>query len=146
MMVHLKKTDARAKLPTRATSGSAGFDLYALLEEELMIYPNQPVGIHTGIALSMPNHQMVGLIYPRSGLATKFGLIPSNCVGVIDSDYRGELMVSLTNLSKTAYCLKPFERIAQLIFTPVLLPELSEVEELDATERGEGGFGSTGQQ
>ena len=146
MIVHLKKTDARAKIPERATSGSAGFDLFALLDKELMVYPHQPVKIHTGIALSMPDNQMVGLVYPRSGLASKFGLIPSNCVGVIDSDYRGEIMVSLTNLSQTAYCLKPFERIAQLVFAPVILPELSETDNLDDTDRGTGGVGSTGQQ
>jgi len=103
-----------------------------------------PVKIRTGVAISMPSREMVGLIYPRSGLASKFGLIPSNCVGVIDSDYRGELIVSLTNLSRNAYILKPFERVAQLVFAPVLLPEFREVETLSETERGSGGFGSTG--
>lgn len=131
-------------LPKRATEGSAGYDLFALLDEEVLIYPGAPVRIHTGISIAMPDSGMVGLVYPRSGLASKFGLIPSNCVGVIDSDYRGEIMVSLTNLSRTAYALKPFERIAQLVFAPVLLPEFREVEALDETDRGAGGFGSTG--
>ena len=110
MIVHLKKTDARAKIPERATSGSAGFDLFALLDKELMVYPHQPVKIHTGIALSMPDNQMVGLVYPRSGLASKFGLIPSNCVGVIDSDYRGEIMVSLMKdtISSSSQTISPF--------------------------------------
>ncbi len=144
MIVEIKKTDNRAMLPKRATEGSAGYDLFALLDEEVLIYPGAPVRIHTGISIAMPDSGMVGLVYPRSGLASKFGLIPSNCVGVIDSDYRGEIMVSLTNLSRTAYALKPFERIAQLVFAPVLLPEFREVEALDETDRGAGGFGSTG--
>ena len=144
MIVEIKKTDERAMLPKRATEGSAGYDLFALLAEEVTIYPGAPVRIHTGISIAMPDNQMVGLVYPRSGLASKFGLIPSNCVGVIDSDYRGEIMVSLTNLSRTAYVLKPYERIAQLVFAPVLLPEFREVEALDETDRGAGGFGSTG--
>ena len=144
MIVEIKKTDNRAMLPKRATEGRAGYDLFALLDEEVLIYPGAPVRIHTGISIAMPDSGMVGLVYPRSGLASKFGLIPSNCVGVIDSDYRGEIMVSLTNLSRTAYALKPFERIAQLVFTPVLLPEFREVEALDETDRGAGGFGSTG--
>lgn len=92
----------------------------------------------------MPKQEMVGLVYPRSGLASKFGLIPSNCVGVIDSDYRGEIMVSITNLSQSVYCMKPFERIAQLVFAPVFLPDLEETDTLSETERGMGGFGSTG--
>lgn len=144
MIVEIKKTDNRAMLPKRATEGSAGYDLFALLDEEVLIYPGAPVRIHTGISIAMPDNGMVGLVYPRSGLASKFGLIPSNCVGVVDSDYRGEIMVSLTNLSRTAYALKPFERIAQLVFAPVLLPEFREVEALDETDRGAGGFGSTG--
>jgi len=144
MTVEIKKLDPRAMLPKRATEGSAGYDLFALLEEETPIYPGLPVKIRTGVAISMPSREMVGLIYPRSGLASKFGLIPSNCVGVIDSDYRGELIVSLTNLSRNAYILKPFERVAQLVFAPVLLPEFREVETLSETERGSGGFGSTG--
>ena len=144
MTVQIKKVDERAKLPVRATVGSAGYDLFALLDEERLIYPGQPIRIHTGIAISMPKQEMVGLVYPRSGLASKFGLIPSNCVGVIDSDYRGEIMVSITNLSQSVYCMKPFERIAQLVFAPVFLPDLEETDTLSETERGMGGFGSTG--
>lgn len=144
MTVQIKKVDERAKLPVRATEGSAGYDLFALLDEERLIYPGQPIRIHTGIAISMPKQEMVGLVYPRSGLASKFGLIPSNCVGVIDSDYRGEIMVSITNLSQSVYCMKPFERIAQLVFAPVFLPDLEETDTLTETERGTGGFGSTG--
>ncbi len=145
MTVQIKKTDERAMLPKRATEGSAGYDLFALTDEEIPVYPNQPIRIRTGIAVSMPSRDMVGLVYPRSGLASKFGLIPSNCVGVIDSDYRGEIMVSLTNLSQTIYLLKPFERIAQLVFAPIILPDFEEVDQLQETERGSGGFGSTGQ-
>ena len=144
MTVKIKRMDSRAVLPKRATQGSAGYDLCALLDQDTLIYPNQPIKIHTGIALSMPDNTMVGLVYPRSGLASKFGLIPSNCVGVIDSDYRGELMVSITNLSQNVYVMKPGERIAQLVFAPVLLPDFEETEQLEETERGAGGFGSTG--
>lgn len=144
MTIQIKKIDERAILPKRATEGSAGYDLFALLDQETPIYPGMPIKIRTGIAMSMPEREMVGLVYPRSGLASKFGLIPSNCVGVIDSDYRGEIMVSLTNLSRNVYQLKPFERIAQLVFAPVLLPAFEEVEELPESDRGSGGFGSTG--
>ena len=144
MVVYLKKTDVRAKVPERATSGSAGFDLFALLDKDLMVYPHQPVKIHTGIALSMPNNQMVGLIYPRSGLASKFGLIPSNCVGVIDSDYRGELRVPMVNLSDTPYTIQPGERVAQLCIAPVWQAAFTPADALSDTDRGAGGFGSTG--
>ncbi len=145
MTVQIKKTDPRALLPKQATEGSAGYDLFALLERDTPVYPGMPIRIRTGISLAMPSREMVGLVYPRSGLATKFGLIPANCVGVIDSDYRGEVMVSLTNLSQDIYILKPFERIAQLVFAPIYLPQFEQVEELGETDRGNGGFGSTGQ-
>ena len=109
-----------------------------------MIGPGERVRIGTGIALSIPSPGLAAFVYARSGLATKYGIIPANCVGVIDSDYRGEILVTLTNIGKEPYTVAPFERIAQMILAPVCLPELREVAELDPTERGAGGFGSTG--
>ena len=144
MVLEFQKTDPRAKTPFRATEGSAGYDLYALLYEPAEIVPGERVRIGTGIALSIPSPEFAAFVYARSGLATKHGLIPANCVGVIDSDYRGEILVTLTNIGKEPYTVVPFERIAQMILAPICLPELRQVAELDATERGAGGFGSTG--
>lgn len=144
MVLEFQKTDPRAKTPLRATEGSAGYDLYALLDEPAEIGPGERVRIGTGIALSIPSPEFAAFVYARSGLAAKYGIIPANCVGVIDSDYRGEILVTLTNVGKEPYTVAPFERIAQMVLAPVCLPELREVTELDATERGAGGFGSTG--
>jgi dUTP pyrophosphatase len=144
MILEFQRTDPRAKIPLRATEGSAGYDLYALLDEPAVIRPGERVRIGTGIALSIPSPEFAVFVYARSGLATKQGIIPANCVGVIDSDYRGEILVTLTNMGKEPYTVTPFERIAQMILAPVCLPELREVAELDATGRGAGGFGSTG--
>ena len=132
-------------LPSRATAGSAGWDLYACLEEELTVAPRQLVTIPTGIAMALPGPEYVGLIFARSGLGVKHGISLSNGVGVIDSDYRGELLVGLTNLSDVPYTIKPGDRIAQLVVMPVALPQVELVAELDQTHRGDGGFGSTGQ-
>jgi dUTP pyrophosphatase len=140
----IKKLHKNAITPTRATSGSCGFDLYALTDEPIIIMPSQRELIHTGIAIALEDYHTVALIYARSGIATKFGIIPANCVGVIDADYRGEIMVTLTNLSEIPYTINPKDRIAQMVISPVLLPELIEVEDLGDTSRGKSGFGSTG--
>ena len=131
--------------PGRATEGSAGMDLCACIEEDRIIAPRQLVKIPTGIAIALPGPEYVALVYARSGLGIKHGVSLSNGVGVIDSDYRGEIMVGLTNLSDKLYTIHPGDRIAQLVVTPVVLPELERVEALDETGRGTGGFGSTGQ-
>ena len=139
------KVGKEIPFPTRATEGSAGLDLRACLEEPVTIAPRQLVTIPTGVAMALPGQEYVGLIFARSGLGVKHGISLSNGVGVIDSDYRGELMVALTNLSDTPYTIQPGDRIAQLVVTPVALPPVEIVTELDGTGRGTGGFGSTGQ-
>ena len=131
--------------PQRATTGSAGMDLAACMDEKITIAPRKLVKIPTGIAIALPGPEYVALVYARSGLGIKHGIALSNGVGVIDSDYRGEIQVGLTNLSDKPYTIHPGDRIAQLVVTPVVLPQLEWVEELDDTERGTGGFGSTGQ-
>ena len=141
MKIRIKKLDERATLPTYGTEYSAGADLYNL-HESVEIAPHATVLIHTGIAAEIPEGYC-GLIFARSGLATKRGLAPANKVGVIDADYRGEIMVSLVNLSDTPYTVANGERIAQLMFLPVIKGEFSEGE-LSDTKRGGGGFGSTG--
>lgn len=142
-LLKIKKVSATATIPTRATDGSAGFDLYADLEKQVTIKPNETKKIKTGIAIAIGNTHAVGLVYSRSGLSTNHGITLANCVGVVDSDYRGEIMVALVNQGESAYTIKPSERIAQLVLTPIFIPQLQEVEELDETLRGEGGFGST---
>lgn len=132
-----------AKLPTYGTLEAAGADLYACLEETVTISPGETVFIPTGIALEVPKG-CAGLIYARSSMGTKRGLAPANKVGVIDSDYRGEIKVVLLNHSQSAQTVEHGERIAQLLITPVFTPGFVQVEELDNTARGTGGFGSTG--
>ena len=143
MQLKIKKLRPEAVLPKRATPESAGLDLCACLEQDLTIEPFQLVRVPTGLAIAL-EPGTVGLVYARSGLASKFGVTLSNCVGVIDSDYRWELQVAMTNHSKPPYTIRPGDRIAQLVVSPVFLPEVEEVPELDETERGAGGFGSTG--
>ena len=133
-----------AKLPTFGSAEAAGADLYACLEEEIHIDPGETAFIPTGLAMELPRG-FVGLIYARSGLACKHGLAPANKVGVIDSDYRGEFIVALYNHGKERRTVSHGERIAQLVVTPVLFPSYLEVQELNDTQRGKGGFGSTGQ-
>ncbi|WP_297200760.1 dUTP diphosphatase [uncultured Flavonifractor sp.] len=130
--------------PSRATEGSAGLDLAACIDRDVTIAPRQLVCIPTGVAIALPGPEYVALVFARSGLGIKHGIALSNGVGVIDSDYRGELQVGLTNLSDTPYTIRPGDRIAQLVVTPVVLPQVEIVEELEDTGRGTGGFGSTG--
>ncbi len=132
-----------ANLPTYGSAEAAGADLYACLPEPVTIEPGETAFIPTGIAMEVPK-SCAGLIYARSGLACKKGLAPANKVGVIDSDYRGEIMVALHNHGKTAQTVAHGERIAQMVITPVLTPAYRTAESLDDTDRGEGGFGSTG--
>lgn len=131
-------------LPHRATNGAAGFDLFAALHAPVKITPHGLVSIPTGIAIQLPDDGYAAFVYARSGLAVRHGIALSNGVGVIDSDYTGEVIVGLCNLSDRAYVVMPGERIAQLVVSPVCAPALVEVEELGQTERAESGFGSTG--
>lgn len=141
--VRVKKLRQQAKLPTYGSAQAAGADLHACLEEPITIEPGETVFIPTGIALEIPEHH-AGLVYARSSLGTRRGLAPANKVGVIDSDYRGEVFVVLYNHGKTAQTIAHGERIAQLVITPVLQPAFVEADVLEQTHRGEGGFGSTG--
>ena len=141
--VHVKKLNPNAVLPTYGSAEAAGADLYACLEQSVIIEPGESGWIPTGIALEVPKG-CAGLIYARSGLACKKGLAPANKVGVIDSDYRGQVIVVLHNHGTEAQTVEHGERIAQLVITPVLTPAYEEVKELSSSERGTGGFGSTG--
>lgn len=144
MTVHFKKLDKNAHAPTYGSDFAAGADLYALTNGETVTFaPGETKLIHTGIAMEIPTGY-AGLIYARSGIATKRGLAPANKVGVIDSDYRGELMVSLHNHSNAPQEIADGERIAQLVIAPFLTAEFSECDDLTDTARGAGGFGSTG--
>ena len=142
VLLRIKKLDERAIIPTYGTEDSAGADLYALLDSELTIEPGEMQMISTGLSMAIPSGY-VGLIYARSSLGSKKGLAPANKVGVIDADYRGEVKVPLFNHSKIAQTISPNERIAQIVFTPYLKVNFEETDELDNTERGNGGFGST---
>ena len=144
MIVKVKKLDERATLPTYGSAYAAGADLYALVEgESLAIAAGETVLVRTGLSVEIPEGY-VGLIYARSGLATKKGLAPANKVGVIDSDYRGEVKVALFNQSGKEQTVLAGERVAQLVIAPYLAVEYREADELSDTARGEGGFGSTG--
>ena len=141
--VNIKKLNENATVPTYGSQFSAGADLYACNEEPIVIKPHQTVLVKTGIALEIPEGY-AGLIYARSGIASKRGLAPANKVGVVDSDYRGEVMVALHNHSSIVQEIEPNERIAQVVVTPFLKVDFCEADELTDTARGEGGFGSTG--
>lgn len=141
--IRIKRLRDGAQIPTYGTEFSAGADLYACLEETVIIAPGETVKIPTGIALELPMGT-AGLVFARSSLGTKRGLAPANKVGVIDSDYRGELMVMLHNHGKDAQQIAHGERVAQLLIVPVFTPGFVEAEELSDTVRGAGGFGSTG--
>lgn len=131
--------------PFYATEGAACMDLHACLDTAVVIAPGETKVIPTGIAIALPSAEYVALIYGRSGLGIKHGIAPGNCVGVIDSDYRGELMVGLHNSGGESYTVQPCDRIAQLMVSPVIRPNLQWVGELGHSARGAGGFGSTGQ-
>ena len=141
--VEIKKINENAIVPTYGTEFSAGADLYALIDGFVTIEPGETKMIGTGLAFAIPEG-LVGLIFARSGLASKKGLAPANKVGVIDSDYRGEVRVVLHNHGNVAQTIENGERIAQMAFVPYYAAEFSVVDELSATLRGEGGFGSTG--
>lgn len=143
MKVKIKKINDGATVPTYGSIYSAGADLYACLESDVTVAPHATVMIPTGLAMELPVGY-AGLIYARSGLASKKGLAPANKVGVVDSDYRGEVMVALHNHSERAQTVSNGERIAQMVITPYLAANFVVAEELSSTVRGEGGFGSTG--
>lgn len=143
-VLKIKKLNNNATVPNRATKGSAGMDLYACIDSDIVISPQERVLIPTGIAIELENSDYVAYIYARSGLSIKYGITLSNCVGVIDSDYRGEIKVGLINLSDKPYTITSNERIAQMVISKVDQPQVICVDELADTQRGEGGFGSTG--
>ncbi|MDO4841718.1 MAG: dUTP diphosphatase [Phoenicibacter congonensis] len=145
MKINIKKLRDNAVIPARGSDSAAGCDLYACLNHRggFTIQPNQTVKVNTGIAVEIPDGYF-GAIFARSGLATNKGLRPANCVGVVDSDYRGEIIVALHNDTDAKQTFGDGERIAQLVIIPYLPVEFNEVDELDETVRGAGGFGSTG--
>lgn len=143
MLIQIKKLDDKAIIPTRGSQHAAGYDLYACAEEDVIIPPHSTVKVGTGIAMAIPEGYF-GAVYARSGLSSKQGLRPANCVGVVDSDYRGEIIVALHNDTDADETIDKNERIAQLVVMPFLSVEFQEAEALNATERGSGGFGSTG--
>lgn len=143
MKLFFKKIDPRATVPTYGSELAAGADLRAILDEPIIIKPGETVFLHTGLAIALPEGY-VGLIYARSGIACKRGLAPANKTGVVDADFRGEIMVALHNHGTSEQTVEPNERIAQLVITPFLHCEYEEVNDLDDTSRGNGGFGSTG--
>ncbi len=150
MKVQVKLLDPRLgkewPLPSYATAGSAGLDLRACLDEAIEIEPGQTVLVKTGMAIYIHDVNFAGLILPRSGLGHKHGIVLGNLVGLIDSDYQGELMVSVWNRCQTTFRLEPGERLAQYVLVPVVQAEFEQVEEFEETLRGAGGFGHTGKQ
>jgi len=143
MTLYVRRIHPHAVLPARATEQSAGFDLCACIREPMTIAAGRTGLVPTGLAFALPEGS-AGLIYARSGLGVRHGLAPANAVGVIDADYRGEVIVGLHNHSDTDYTIKPGERIAQLVVAPVWAPIVEECAVLPETDRGERGFGSTG--
>ncbi len=133
-----------AKEPKYATPGSAGLDLSACISEDIVVKPGEIVMVKTGIAIQIPHRGIGGFVFPRSGLSSKYGISLVNCVGVIDSDYTGELVCPVINHGNGEYVIKCGDRIAQIVFLPVLKVNMQEADHLEATERGPGGFGSTG--
>lgn len=144
MNIAIKRLSEQAIIPKRATEGSAGCDLHACISDPVVIHPGETVKIPTGLAIALPNNELVALIFARSGLGIKHNITPANCVGVIDSDYRGELIVGLQNHSKKEFVVEPNDRIAQMVIMPVVPCRFEETDSLDETERAAGGFGSTG--
>ena len=144
MELKIRKLREGAKIPRRATEGAAGMDLYACIDESITLAPQQLVIVPTGIAIELPDNGCGAFLYARSGLGVKHGICLANGVGVIDSDYRGEVCAGLCNVSDKPYVIAPGERIAQMVIAPVFTPDVVEVSELSDTQRGAGGFGSTG--
>lgn len=144
LQVKVKKVSETAILPTKATEGSAGFDLYADIDKEALIHPHDTLLLSTGLAFEIPKGYF-GAIYPRSGISSKRGVRLANCVGVIDSDYRGVVGLPMHNDCDSSRYVKPHERVAQIIFQKYDEVELIETNELSETDRGTGGFGSTGE-
>lgn len=146
LQVELKILDDRIKesMPAYATSGSAGLDLRACLDEAITIQPGETTLIPTGMAIHLADPGYAAMILPRSGLGHKHGIVLGNLVGLIDSDYQGQLFVSCWNRSQNAFVMNPMERMAQLVIVPVVQANFKVVDEFNASERGEGGFGSTG--
>ena len=142
--VKVKKLKENAVIPKRATDGSAGADLYACIDEPVVIEPSQLVKIPTGIAIELQRKDLGAFLFARSGLGVKYGITLSNGVGVVDSDYRGEICVGLCNVSDKPYTIQPSERVAQMVIMPVVLADFIEADELGDTQRGTGGFGSSG--
>lgn len=140
----IKKVNENAVIPHRATEGSAGLDLCACIDEPITLAGGETALIPTGLAIALPSAQYGAFVFARSGLSIKHGIGLLNSVGVIDSDYRGEIKVGVINQIKETYTIQPGERIAQLVVMPVSTMPVEEAESLDETERGEGGFGSTG--
>jgi dUTP pyrophosphatase len=133
-------------LPTYATPGSAGLDLRACLDSAIVLEPGQTTLLPTGLAIHIADPSLAAMMLPRSGLGHKHGIVLGNLVGLIDSDYQGQLMVSIWNRGQTTLTIEPGERVAQMIIVPVVQAEFNLVEDFDATERGEGGFGHSGRQ
>lgn len=144
MDIKIQKLKENAIIPTRATGGSAGIDLHACIDSPVTIEAGQRVTVPTGIAVALPSNQYGLFIFARSGLGIKYGISLSNGVGVVDSDYRGEICVGLQNSSNKSYTVAPNDRIAQMVVMPVCTPNITEVTALDDTARSTGGFGSTG--
>ena len=144
MEMKIKKLREGAKVPQRATGGSAGLDLCACIDAPLTLEGGETALIPTGVAIALPSAEYGAFVFPRSGIAIKHGIGLLNSVGVIDSDYRGEIMVGVINQVKESYTIEPGERIAQMVIMPVSTMPVVEVDELDETARGAGGFGSTG--
>lgn len=143
LRIDIKKLKPSAVIPTRAHPHDAGVDLYACVDTPVTIMPHRTAKVGTGLAMAIPTG-FAGLIYARSGLATKNGLRPANCTGVVDPQYRGEFIVALHNDTDSPQTIAPNERIAQLVIAPVMEAWFNEVDELEETERGDGGFGSSG--
>ena len=138
------KIGAEIPFPSYATAGSAGMDLRACIDAPITIQPRERVKVPTGFAIALPGPEYAAFIFARSGLGNNYGVTLPNCVGVVDSDYRGELMVHLTCIKDETYTVQPGERIAQMVILPVSMAEPVQVEELEESTRGTGGFGSTG--
>lgn len=148
MQIKIKKLSEmigrEIKIPNYATKGSAGIDLAACIDKPVTLAVGEIKKIPTGIAIQIPTPAFAGFVFPRSGLSSKYGINLVNCVGVIDSDYTGEIICPIQNNGSAPYCIEPGERVAQLVIMPIVQADLFWVEELEETERGAGGFGSTG--